>query len=223
MKRSGFTLLELIFVITIIAVLAAAAMFYFRSGDNELIQATNQLARHIRYAQHLALMDDRFDPSDDVNSSKWYGERWRIRFYDAGSRDYYVIFSDRDNKGGDPDGTKEIAIDPFSKDRLGRRNNESNEERAGSITHLRANYNTAIQSVSCDIGNGGQRTMPLSVVFDNKGRVYATPPRYDEDVLGAYEGLVRQNGCIITLRHLGSGETSTVTIHSETGFVEIAY
>lgn len=217
MKRSGFTLLELIFVITIIAVLAAAAMFYFRSGDNELIQATNQLARHIRYAQHLALMDDRFDPSDDVNSSKWYGERWRIRFYDT---DYYVIFSDRDNKGGDPDGTKEIAIDPFDKDRLGRRNGQDITQ---SITHLRANYNTAIQSISCDIGNGAQQNIPLSIVFDNKGRVYATPPRYDETTLGAYERLVRQNGCIITLRHLDTREEKGIIIHPETGFVEIAY
>jgi len=220
--KQAFTLIELIFVIVLISILGASAMFYFRSSDNEIAQAANQLARHIRYTQHLALMDDRFDPSDN----KWYGERWQIRFFylETGDRqdnrcffEYYAIFSDRDeaNKGGLPDTENELATDPYDKRRLGV---YSGEDSTKSITHLRANYNTCITHIYCP----NSINSSTSFAFDSIGRPYFVSTRYDEGVVGAYAGLQREE-CRIELTHLDTNQQSEITIHPETGLVTVSY
>ncbi|WP_295055845.1 prepilin-type N-terminal cleavage/methylation domain-containing protein [Sulfuricurvum sp.] len=72
MKRFAFTLLELVFVIIVIGILAVLAMPDFKS--NQLQQAAEQVANHIRYTQHLAMIDDKFDPTD----ATWFQDKWAI-------------------------------------------------------------------------------------------------------------------------------------------------
>ncbi|MFA6396890.1 MAG: hypothetical protein WCW84_13080 [Sulfurimonas sp.] len=72
MKRFAFTLLELVFVIIVIGILAITAMPNFAS--HALTDASEQVARHIRYAQHLSMMDDVYNPAD----ANWYKKRWMI-------------------------------------------------------------------------------------------------------------------------------------------------
>jgi prepilin-type N-terminal cleavage/methylation domain-containing protein len=57
MKRFAFTMLELIFVIIVIGILAVLAMPSF--NKNSLAEAAEQVAGHIRYTQHLAMVDDK--------------------------------------------------------------------------------------------------------------------------------------------------------------------
>lgn len=72
MKRYAFTMLELVFVIIVIGILAVVAIPNF--GSNALQTAAEQLASHIRYTQHLAMVDDKFDPTD----ATWFQNKWTI-------------------------------------------------------------------------------------------------------------------------------------------------
>ncbi|MFP4485871.1 MAG: Tfp pilus assembly protein FimT/FimU [Campylobacterales bacterium] len=214
--RKAFTLLEIIFVIVILGILSGVAVFYFRASDSELAQAKNQLINHIRYTQHLALMDDRFDPNGD----RWYYTRWQMRFF-GDHRGYYVIFSDRSDRGGQPDKNDEIAIDPFEKERLGRVYNASTENKQESITYLPSQYNTIIDDIECDHFTVGYPANSVSLIFDSLGRPYMINQEYsfNDKNFRAYEGLMKES-CTITLTHNDTGEPATITIHPETGFVE---
>jgi len=110
--KKAFTMLELVFVIVVIGILAAAVMN--RDGSNPLREAAVQVISHIRYTQHLAMVDDRFDPS--VN---WYRERWQIKFNNTvGSDDEwaYTIYSDSINRDGVPN-VNEIADNPLNNEK----------------------------------------------------------------------------------------------------------
>ena len=72
MKKSAFTMLELVFVIVVIGILSA--IFIPRFGQNKLSDAANQLISSIRYTQHLALIDDEYNASN----TNWYQNRWTI-------------------------------------------------------------------------------------------------------------------------------------------------
>jgi Tfp pilus assembly protein FimT len=113
--NKSFTLLELVFVIIIIGIIMSIVVG--NQKDTKLREAAIQLISHIKYTQHLAMIDDKFSVID----SKWYKARWQIRFTNgvasANSAGLagYVIFSDFIGKrSGHPD-KKEIALDPLSK------------------------------------------------------------------------------------------------------------
>ena len=72
--RKAFTLLELVFVIVVIGILAA--MIIPSTRTNPVAEAAIQLQSHIRYAQHLAMVDDKFDTAN----SNWYKNLWQIAF-----------------------------------------------------------------------------------------------------------------------------------------------
>jgi prepilin-type N-terminal cleavage/methylation domain-containing protein len=71
-KKSAFTLIELIIIIVVVGILSAAV--YPRMERDALREAAEQVARHIKYAQHLAMVDDVFN---DQNTS-WFKNRWAI-------------------------------------------------------------------------------------------------------------------------------------------------
>lgn len=82
--KKGFTLLELVFVIVVIGILAAVVIP--RTRTNPVQEGAIQLLADIRYTQHLALMDDKFDAAD----AGWYKNRWQIKF----NGNTYSIVSD---------------------------------------------------------------------------------------------------------------------------------
>lgn len=71
-KKSGFTMIELIIVIVVAGILAAV-MIPRLERDN-LREAANQVVRHIQYTQHLAMMNDVYD----AGNTNWYQNRWSI-------------------------------------------------------------------------------------------------------------------------------------------------
>lgn len=108
--KSAFTMLELVFVIVVLGILAAIAMPRL---DRDLKQeAADNILSDIRYVQHLALMDDKHR-FDDPN---WQKSFWKIMFgtCSTGTDKFYMLGSDDDMDGGasgffDQD---ESAIDP---------------------------------------------------------------------------------------------------------------
>lgn len=82
--KKAFTMIELVFVIVIIGILAAVIIPNTRT--NPAAEAATQLQSHIRYTQHLAMINDKFDSTD----STWMRNRWQIVF----NGNQYSIVSD---------------------------------------------------------------------------------------------------------------------------------
>jgi len=82
--KKAFTLLELVFVIVVIGILSAIIIPSTRT--NPVREASTQLVSHIRYAQHLAMVDDKYD----ATNTSWYKNRWQVVF----ENNSYSIMSD---------------------------------------------------------------------------------------------------------------------------------
>ena len=91
--RKAFTLLELVFVLVVIGILAAVIIPKTRT--NPVREAAIQLVSHIRYAQHLAMVDDKFDS----NATDWYKNRWQMSFNDD---KYSIVSEDNTTFATDP-------------------------------------------------------------------------------------------------------------------------
>ena len=107
--KKAFTMVELVFVIILVGILS-----FFISESlqrNTLQEAADQVISHIRYTQHLAMMDEKFIPNATVSHYKnavqqnketqfWYKGRWQILFFNVNgetpnnSFTAYAIFSD---------------------------------------------------------------------------------------------------------------------------------
>ncbi len=107
--KKAFTMIELVFVIVIVGIISAMIAPNFQG--NSLRQAADQVISHIRYTQHLAMMDNKFDPNDTT----WFKERWQLFFSKttSGSNNLwtYSIFSDN-NHDGNPNEV-ELASNPL--------------------------------------------------------------------------------------------------------------
>jgi len=95
--KNAFTMLELIFVIVVVGILAAVIIPNTKSSPER--EAAIQLVSHIRYTQHLAMVDDKFDASD----ASWYKNRWQIVF----NGNQYSIVSDNNTR---------FALNPINRD-----------------------------------------------------------------------------------------------------------
>ncbi|MBN2895607.1 MAG: type II secretion system protein [Campylobacterales bacterium] len=101
--RRALTMIELVFVIVVIGILSAVLIP--RMERDSLREAALQVASHIRYTQHLAIVDDKYIPDtsfsdepavkiancqgdptintrDECHARYWYLGRWTIRFYE---------------------------------------------------------------------------------------------------------------------------------------------
>ncbi len=116
MKKSGFTLIEVVFVIIILAILASVAM---DSTTRDLKQeASETILSHIRLAQQLALNDNKHS-----SNPLWQRAYWQFAIRRCGDKIAYRVGSDT-NLGGGVNGISksESAINPidgkyiFSKD-----------------------------------------------------------------------------------------------------------
>lgn len=107
MKHKAFTLLELVFVIVVLGILAALAIP--RMDRDVRQEAADNILSAIRYTQHMALMDDVTDP----RYNDWQQAFWTFGFEacsDNGA--FYYIASDKD-RAGDFDAGEE-AVDPVN-------------------------------------------------------------------------------------------------------------
>ncbi|MBU0633211.1 type II secretion system GspH family protein [bacterium] len=216
MKKSAFTMLELVFVIVAIGILSA--VFIPKFGQNKLSEAANQLVSHIRYTQHLALMEDMFDPNDAL----WYKKRWQIVFSTgdahANNQPSYSIFSDT-NKDGTVN-KSELAINPLDKGKY---------MTGGLITNATLNItdmSTFVGTKELNLGTKyGVRSITLStscstgtkIAFDHLGRPLKGP-------LAGYTSAY-QNGKLITtpcdINITRRSASVIIRIEPETGYVHI--
>ena len=176
MKKPAFTLLELIFVIVVIGILAAT--FIPKFSANKLTQAANQVVSDIRYTQHLALVDDKYDSTDQY----WYRQRWQIAFSTANQTVSYMIMSDEvtgtGNYNGNPIANNtysdvSIAVNPENKNlyMIGipySTFNNSDTNRLSTKLDLGKTY--GITNISITGGSTGSSAK--RILFDHLGRPY---------------------------------------------------
>lgn len=84
--KKAFTMIELVFVIVVIGILAAVMIP--RTDSTTLSERAIELVSKIRYTQHLAMVDDKFDGAN----ATWMRNRWQITF----NGNQYSIVSDND-------------------------------------------------------------------------------------------------------------------------------
>jgi len=221
--KKAFTMLELVFVIVIIGILSFMAASSFQR--NTLREAADQLVSHIRYTQHLAMMDDKFDPND----STWYKSRWQLIFGKSSTgtkhtndQYAYTIFSDTfGSKTGQPDFTSisitEIAHDPL----------DSNKVLSGGYSGT-IHYANEHANIKLNLGESyGVTLVTMSggcsyarIAFDYLGR----PIRGDSSTMtGAYTAPTQRlilNDCNIILSN--SDNNITITVKPETGYAYIS-
>lgn len=99
MMKRAFTLLELVFVVVVIGILAAVILP--STTSNVAREAATKLVSNIRYTQHLAMIDDKYDSSN----ANWYRNRWQIVF----NANKYSIVSENNST---------FAIDPLTQANL---------------------------------------------------------------------------------------------------------
>jgi prepilin-type N-terminal cleavage/methylation domain-containing protein len=234
--KKAFTLIELIFVIVIIGILSAILVPRFDRPT--LVEAAHQVVSHIRYTQHLAMVDNKFDS----NEPEWYKGRWQIFFAKTNGSDKewaYTIFSDiRGTKGltGFPD-TQEIARNPI---------NPQNQYLTGGYTWGNIPYKDKVTKVidprvtkSMNLGHyygikdvqfkGGCRNRKVRrIAYDNIGRPLYGNSKYLNSL---YTGTSSPNGshllstqCIIQLcivndcSKANDNEVINIAIEPETGY-----
>ncbi len=196
--KKAFTMMELVFVIVVIGILATVVIP--RTGSNRLNEAAIQVISHIRYTQHLAIVDDKFD----VNDPTWWKLRWQIRFRKISGIFQYAVFS---NKNKDKNiNINEPAIDPLTKLLLFYISSKPNKNMELS------NYGITNVKTTCNTDDNFAYATRLGVIaFDNLGRPYSGI--YDSTSATQYR---MTSNCDIELT--SSEGVAVIRVHPETGY-----
>ena len=216
--KKAFTLLELIFVILIIGIISVIT--FPKIGNGKLRKAANQVVSHIRYTQHLAMSDDKYDK----NNINWFKARWTIVFNSdafTNNRESYTIFSDLPSYSGNP-GTSEPAINPLNSSKM-LSGGFTGGPNSLDIRHLsfagtdELNIGTTYGITNVIFNTICQSNSSKRLSFDHIGRPligkmssYLTPYTNNRILSGI---------CQITL--VNSEGNATISIDPETGYVRI--
>ncbi len=231
--KKAFTLLELVFVIAIVGILAVVLAPNFQRDS--LQEAANQIVSHIRYTQHLAMMDNKFDSSD----ANWFQGRWEIRFYKNLSftslipnKTYndiwaYTIYADKPHYLHNA-GKKEMAKNPLNNKKYlsGGSANELHVEDSDSMESMRLSEKFGIKDVRFSNGCRGGIT---HIQFDNLGRPfnnYITTNNPYGVLNSSYPRLIIKTCnidiCIVDdCTVADTDEKITIAIEPETGYTHI--
>ncbi|WP_443070045.1 pilus assembly FimT family protein [Sulfurospirillum sp.] len=199
--KKAFTMLELVFVIMIVGILSYVVSSSFQR--NTLREAADQVVSHIRYTQHLAMIDDKFKD----NNATWFRANWQLEFKRLTNplKIYYEIYSDKDQNGNSD--AMEPARDPLSNNYFDGTNNKTNIAKSFGITSVEF-------AQSCHTGTGiGELS------FDILGRPYYYITKTLPPATNRYQYLLTQD-CHITLVNPDGNVTITVT--KETGYTYIS-
>ena len=207
--KKAFTLLELIFVIIVIGILAVSILP--RISDDSLERAALQVQSHIRYTQHLAIIDDKIEPND----SNWVKKRWQIIFGKQNNSDdewAYTIFSDTYGTSSGKPNKSEIAINPVN-------HNQRMTGGYNSAQELNVSSPTFIGMKTMNLGKTYgitdiDFTCTQRIAFDYLGR----PIKSDlSDNSQSYDtnDLITSN-CNIVLKN--SDDNITLVIYKQTGY-----
>lgn len=227
--------MEIVLVIVLIAIFAAVIKFGSKN-DDRLHLATLQVLEHIRYTQHLAMNDDKFDPKDnrykttpdnakEAGDGRYFYGWWQIRFQVVAATNAddsligYSVFSDFDRQGNiDVKNVLNPAINPA--DGKWMRLYGGCDSCSGDI-FLGKKYGVKNISFSANCQKAGFTKITSgnigAIIFDEKGRPYYGIS--DDANKNPFKYRLTAD-CDITLT-ADTGKTSTIRVYPESGYTEI--
>jgi len=218
--KKAFTMLELVFVIVVVGILSYFAASSFQR--NPLREAADQVISHIRYTQHLAMIDDTFASNDPA----WYRKRWQVRFSTAGGVQSYAIMSDI-NSDGNPNasvgGIIEVAKDPLNPIQylIGTPTTSFFNNTKPEFMNKKLDLTNTYGITRITVAGGGTGSTANRILFDSMGRPY----RGDTNALngGVIASPADQIAITpITVTLIDSNlNTMVITIEPETGYTHI--
>jgi len=211
--RLGFTMLELVFIIVILGILASLAL---PRMERDLTQeAADNILSDIRYTQHLAVLDD----MHEYNDPSWQQKYWRIVFAgcSSGSKAYYMVGSDssKDSASNAFFARSEAAVDPvtgfpmFGTAALCATDGDNNTSDRMYITKK---YNII------SVASSGGCNRAKHIAFDHFGRPHHGIG-FSQSTIPNYAGYIT-SACIFTFT-FADGDTFQISIQPETGFAQI--
>ena len=203
-NRDGFSMIELAFAVVVIGILASLAIP--RMERDRQIEGIDNILSSIRYTQHMALVDDKTDPSD----SHWQKKLWSIRFANTNNQNaYYVIGSDA-NKNGSIS-KDESAIDPANGKHFYTANPTSvaEDESSNILLGKKFGINKITFSGGCANVN--------HIAFDRLGR-----PHVGLGSATYKYSTYMKDDCNITFEYVDSTPGFTITIEPETGYAYVS-
>lgn len=194
----AFTMLELVFVIVVVGILSFIAASSFQR--NTVQEATDQLLSHIRYTQHLAMTDDKFN----AGIANWYRNQWHLDIVVDNTLWVYSVLS--------ANNTGTYAKDPQNPSAfLSGLSTVAEANRAKNL-QLQAKYGiTTITFTNCPTANNATG---FSLYYDSLGRPYGNK----STATAPHDNLITNNPCTIVLSNGNAAENMTIEISPETGY-----
>ncbi|WP_122873591.1 prepilin-type N-terminal cleavage/methylation domain-containing protein [Campylobacter showae] len=229
--KKAFTMLELVIVIVVIGILAA--MVIPRLERDNLAEAVDQIASHIRYTQHLAMQDNKFsiDLANPANDTQWYRQRWTLSFNTGGfcgSKNtdwtYSVYFDGVGGFTGNLNSSNEAARDPQNPSKIMSAGWSSGAS-GGGCNNADSKYNITKKFgiTRIDLSNGCGAANTTSISFDEFGRPMKKASTTGGG--GATRGydriLIASDNCFISIGT--ADKNATIYITPETGFTRVSY
>jgi len=201
-QTKAFTMVELVFVIVVLGILAALALPRMERDLRQ--EAADNILSSIRYTQHLALNDDKTDPFNP----NWQQELWAIRFQTDGS--FYTVSSNTNHGSNvNPD---ETAIDPINGKFMYSSDSTIDADESPNI-FLAKKY--GVKNVAFTVG-GVDDTKHIA--FDNLGRPFKSGIY---SLVSPYAGYMTAD-CHITIQFEDDDINDLIiTIKKETGYAYI--
>ncbi|MDR2905446.1 MAG: hypothetical protein LBU73_05800 [Helicobacteraceae bacterium] len=210
-------LITILIIVAILATIAIAGMF----KEDKLDTAVEELLVNMRYAQHLAVMNDEFN----ANDPRWEWKRWRIKFSrSSADRSWsYHIFKDDDDSANNvpstgPNSNLYIARNPLDGQFITTTTSTSPNVRPESSLFLGA-FLTREREISDikflpEVRGGCDQT----IAFDELGRPFHTSTPSSPSDLGFHYIAYEPGFCTIRLTHI-SGRTADICVEGETGYI----
>jgi len=212
-NRTAFTMLELVFVIVVLGIVASLALPRMERDTRQ--EAGDSILSAIRYTQHLALSDNVTDPND----AGWQREFWRFGVRTCtGSDIFYYIGSDKD--GGGNINTNEAAVDLANGARLlaAAGSDCSSGTSNGVSENIFISHKYGIQNTNmfANCGGGGLDAARY-IGFDHLGRPHVG---FSGSTTPDYSSLMSAD-CNLTFQFIDGSADLVIKIEKETGYASI--
>lgn len=208
-KSPAFTMIELVMVIVVLGILASMALPRLERDVTQ--EAADDILSHIRYTQHLALIDDKHL----FNIPEWQRRYWKIMFAtckDSGTDRYFFrIGSDEDMDSTTTFEKGEAAIDPINGKPYYMANNANcDNQTVSNNIFIGKKYN-----INTIVGTGGCNNIK-HIGFDHLGRPHTGFSGSNKPDYASYMA----NRCVLTFT-FSSGDAFVINIEPETGYAFI--